>query len=152
MSGEKNVHPDRHVAGLSPARVPPAAEVRRGASVRLVSAGLLALTVCCAREPESQTPSAPLPTPAATAPVGGPLPGPTRTGEAHADTFAVPPPVKPLKTLAPARTIAPPTATPAPVNAEEARELLEQEGVDPDELSRQLGEQMRQRFKSSPGR
>lgn len=38
----------------------------------------------------------------------------------------------------------------APANADEARRLLERQGVDPAELSREIGEHMRRRFRPAP--
>jgi hypothetical protein len=106
----------------------------------VAAAGLLALTICCAREPESHTPPARRSVSTATATPMSRLPAdPTRTAEPPADTIAAPS-IKPsLQTVAP-----------APVDAEDGRKLLEREGIDPDELSRDVGEQMRRRFKSTP--
>ena len=42
------------------------------------------------------------------------------------------------------------TLLPAPTTAEDARRLLERQGVDPAELSREIGDGMRQRFGSGP--
>jgi hypothetical protein len=42
------------------------------------------------------------------------------------------------------------TPLPAPANADEARRLLERQGVDPAELSREIGEHMRHRFEPAP--
>jgi pyruvate/2-oxoglutarate dehydrogenase complex dihydrolipoamide acyltransferase (E2) component len=52
-------------------------------------------------------------------------------------------------TLSPTTT--PPTTLPAATTPEEARRILQEHGIDPDELSKQLGEQMRQRFQQQNG-
>jgi pyruvate/2-oxoglutarate dehydrogenase complex dihydrolipoamide acyltransferase (E2) component len=48
-------------------------------------------------------------------------------------------------------TTTPPTTLPAVTNPEDARRILQEHGIDPDELSKQIGEQMRQRFQQQNG-
>jgi len=45
---------------------------------------------------------------------------------------------------------APTTTLPVPANADEARRLLEQQRIDPADLSHEVGEHMRRRFRPAP--
>jgi pyruvate/2-oxoglutarate dehydrogenase complex dihydrolipoamide acyltransferase (E2) component len=71
-----------------------------------------------------------------------PSPGPTTTPPAAQQ------PAEPPALASSTTTLrgAPPTAPAALQTPEDARRLLERRGVDPDELSRQVGEHMRERF------
>jgi pyruvate/2-oxoglutarate dehydrogenase complex dihydrolipoamide acyltransferase (E2) component len=70
------------------------------------------------------------------------------------DAPATVPPSTTTTSAPPVTTTTPPSTTtttlPAPANADEARRLLEQQGVDPAELSREIGEHMRRRFGPAP--
>jgi len=41
---------------------------------------------------------------------------------------------------------------PSPASAEDAKRMLEERGIDPDDLSREIGEHMRQRLHPQPAR
>ena len=74
---------------------------------------------------------------------GSEPPAPTTT-----TSTSRPPTVAPT-TLPPAATA--PSTLPAVQTPEEARRVLQEHGIDPDKLSEQIGEQMRQRFQQQPG-
>ena len=61
-------------------------------------------------------------------------------------------PAAPLPTTTLPAAPAPPATVGAPANPDEARRILEQHGIDPDRLSRDIGEQMRRRFEPQPAR
>ena len=61
---------------------------------------------------------------------------------------------RPSTTAAPTTlppTTTPPTTLPAVTNPEDARRILQEHGINPDELSKQIGEQMRKRFQQQNG-
>jgi len=61
---------------------------------------------------------------------------------------------RPSTTAAPTTvppTTTPPSTLPAATTPEEARRILQEHGINPDELSKQIGEQMRQRFQQQNG-
>ena len=64
-------------------------------------------------------------------------------------TTARPSPTAAPTTLPPAPTTSPSTL-PAATSPEEARRILQEHGINPDELSKQIGEQMRKRFQEQP--
>ena len=65
----------------------------------------------------------------------------------------VPPSTRPAlpssTTTVPGMTV-PPTTLAPPATPEDGRRILEQHGVDPDELSKDIGEQLRRRFERQP--
>ncbi len=88
---------------------------------------MLLVGIGCAADPESRVPEVP--------PTSAPSTVPTTS------TAPPPPPT--------ATTTAPPSPTP-PATPEEASRLLEQQGIDPRELSREVGDHMRRRFQPKP--
>jgi len=64
---------------------------------------------------------------------------PTSTTATTAPPVTTPPP-----------PAAPTTTLPVPFNADQARRLLEQQGIDPADLSHEVGEHMRRRFRPAP--
>jgi len=96
--------------------------------MRSALVGLVVAAIGCGSEPESPPPSPASP------------PNPSSTVQATSTTSAT----LPTSTMAP--------APPPPANAEDAKRLLEERGVDPDDLSREIGEHMRQRLHPQPAR
>jgi pyruvate/2-oxoglutarate dehydrogenase complex dihydrolipoamide acyltransferase (E2) component len=66
-------------------------------------------------------------------------------------TTTAPPPSTTATPTTVSPTTTPPTTLPAATNPEDARRILQQHGIDPDELSKQIGEQMRRRFQQQNG-